>query len=248
MNCSNMPAVTGWRSNDPSCSMSETVSSEAAAVARGEIYLRHELERPVPRVAEQAPQLALHHAFGDHQVDACASGLRAVRVAGGARNDPLARRTGGAAAPAGDLELSAYRKLQPKADRLTVGRDNHLYRRPILDVPNIAPRQIDAVDAHIELRRLLGAERKAVSCPAGIGMRLFHVATVEDAVSFQERGGAQVHVNPGRRVWKWARPSPTSGVGNLPDKTLAVLDSDRPALRPVEQKGGLRIARAVTGY
>src|SRR5262249_48703805 len=129
-------------------------------------------------------------------------GLRAVRVAGGARNDPLARRTGGAGAPARDLELSADRKLQPKADRLTVRRDNHLYRQPILDVTNIAPRQIDAVDAHIELRRLLGAEREAVSCSAGIGMRLFHVATVEDAVSFQERSGAQVHVTPGRRVEK----------------------------------------------
>jgi len=34
MNCSNMPAVTGWRSNDPSCSMSETAVSRWAAKPR----------------------------------------------------------------------------------------------------------------------------------------------------------------------------------------------------------------------
>src|SRR5262249_32519895 len=88
------------------------------------------------------------------------------------------------------------------------------------DVPNIAPRQIDAVDTHIELRRLLGAERKAVSCSAGIGMRLFHVATVEDAVSFQERGGAQVHVTPGRRGWNGHGPHRPVGSGTCPTKLL----------------------------
>src|SRR5262249_3428376 len=102
----------------------------------------------------------------------------------------------------GDLEIPAHRNLQPVADALAVRRDNHLHRRSILDVANITARQIDTVNAHIELRRLPGAERKAVSCAVGIGTRLLHFARMEDAVPFQDRWGGKVH------------PSPAGGCGN----------------------------------